>query len=129
MAFTMMVTAAQADDRAILADGEMAVLSGRTGCHVVMMTEARDQVVELDVSGLCQLHRDSTGAPRSVEGPVGRIFLVEQSVPATDGSGDCDTQVQAVAVGEDGLVVAPNTARVASCPPFQWDEVMFLGVF
>ncbi|MEL6521441.1 MAG: hypothetical protein AAFQ66_10790 [Pseudomonadota bacterium] len=124
-----MAGVAWGDDRATIGEIEIVVLSSRDGCRIVMMSQHGDQVEPLALSGLCTLHRNEEGAVRQVSGPDGPIFLVEHSVAARDGSGDCLTNVQAVAVSEQGLVVAPNPALVATCPPFRWDEVMFLGVF
>jgi hypothetical protein len=123
------VTAARAEDRATLQDTTFALVSDRAACRLVQMAPAGDAILRLPLAGLCTFHRDATGALRVMDTPEGAVFLIETSRPLAEGAVDCDTAVLAVRVTAEGAVLAPAPARVASCLPFQWDDVMFLGAF
>jgi hypothetical protein len=126
---SLTMTAARAEDRAALQDMTFALVSDRTACRLVQMAPAGDVVLRLPLTGLCTFHRDATGALRVMDTPEGPVFLIETSHPVAEGAPDCNTAVLAVRVTPDGAVPAPEPARVAACPPFQWDDVMFLGAF
>ena len=38
----------------------------------------------------------------------------------------CDTRVRGVVVAEDGVRLPEREQRVGACPPFAWDEQMFV---
>jgi len=57
------------------------------------------------------------------------VFLIEHSVPNPKSPGDCDTHIQAVLLSAEGARSSRAVERVAMCPPFQWDDVMFVGLF
>ena len=118
-----------ANDRAVLGEMTLVVQSERDACRLIALSETGDQILRLGMSGLCRFHRTPDGDLRSVDSPLGPVVLVETSAPMPDGSGDCRTSVQAVRLTDAGAEAAPSPALVASCLPFQWDEVMFLGVF
>ena len=129
MAILLSATAAFADDRASVGAVQLALLPDGSACRLLQLGADTDQVIRLPLAGLCQFHRDPGGALRVMDSPDGAIFLVETAVPKSDSPGDCDTQVLAVRMTANGPVAAATPARVASCPPFQWDDVMFLGAF
>lgn len=125
----MIAGQASANDRAEAAGMTLVLQSERDACRLIALSETGDEILRLGVAGLCSFHRDSDGVLRTVTSPVGPVLLIETSVPMPNGSGDCRTSVQAVRLTEAGPEAAPSPALVASCLPFQWDEVMFLGVF
>lgn len=100
----------------------------------------RPQTIRLFITGSCTLHRDLAGAVRVQRVRGDDVFLVESSVHNPNQPRDCDTRVQAVIVGRgdsagDGgrtlelrARVSEGVSRVASCPPFQWDDAMFRGL-
>ena len=48
---------------------------------------------------------------------------------AEPASNDCETFLQAVRVQGNAVEISPHHDRVASCPPFQWDTVLFRELF
>lgn len=85
--------------------------------------------VALDLPAPCAFHRDPSAEIRTVQHADSIVLLIESSIPLPESPGDCDTRLKAVAIEAGKVVVSPHTDQVASCPPFQWDEMMFLGLF
>lgn len=104
-----------------------ALLSPNGTCRLVILADDEDAVIRLPLSGSCMFHVDEAGALRTITTGKSEIFLIETSTPIADG--DCRTEVLAVKVGKESVELAPSPALVASCLPFMWDPVMFLGVF
>lgn len=79
----------------------------------------------------CSFHRDGNGAVRVMLRDRNAILLIQSSRPHGELPGDCETFVRAVAVGDgDGdVALSPHTSRLAACPPFHWDDVLFYGLF
>lgn len=77
----------------------------------------------------CQFHRDRAGQPRTVRHGKEQRLLMESSRPHPTSAGDCITKVRGIAVTGRRARLSPHTSTVAACPPFQWDEAMFMGVF
>jgi hypothetical protein len=117
------------EDRAQMNEASLVLVSDNTACRLVRLSEAGDVVLRLPLSGLCLFHRDDKGALRVMESPEGPIFLIESTRLLPENPQDCDTRVLAIRAAGDGLTPAPTPSRVAMCPPFQWDDVMFLGPF
>jgi hypothetical protein len=87
--------------------------------------------LQLALPAACSFHRTGQGVIRVHTYGRGRehVFLVEHSRPHPTLSQDCETRVQAIRITPKKVAVSPHTDRVASCPPFQWDEAMFRGLF
>lgn len=83
----------------------------------------------LDLPAGCTFHRDKTGAVRTLEAHGKTFALVEHSAPSPASPGDCVTRLRGLQVTGGTVRIAPAAARVAACPPFAWDDVMFLGPF
>ena len=120
-------SSAWADDVASVGEAELRLFSSRDACRLLVLSEMDDTVLRLPLSGLCTFHRDEDGGLRLVQSDAGEIFLIETSTHLDDG--DCRTNVLAVRIENGAYELAPSPATVASCLPFKWDEVMFLGVF
>lgn len=58
-----------------------------------------------------------------------QIILIEHSTANPDNPGDCRTQLQAIKIVSGKISVSKSTSKLASCPPFQWEEINFTGLF
>jgi hypothetical protein len=76
----------------------------------------------------CRFHLDAEGGLRTRQVGETRVLLVESSEKVPD-SQDCRTEIQAVRTLGNGLQPSTAVSRVAACPPFQWDEKVFIGLF
>ena len=83
----------------------------------------------LDIPWPCDFHRGPDDAVRTMTFDDTLIFLLENSKAHPDLPDDCVTQVQAVKAIDGGWQASEYTDKVAACPPFQWDEMMFTGLF
>lgn len=77
----------------------------------------------------CQFHRDPNGRLRTKRVGSTPVLLIESSEKMPAPSQDCHTEIQALRAIEGGLEPSPAVSQVASCPPFQWDEKVFIGLF
>lgn len=57
------------------------------------------------------------------------IFLIESSTANPDRPNDCRTQLQAVKIVSGKARVSKLVSKLAACPPFQWEEANFTGLF
>lgn len=97
-------------------------------CALRYSREASVKELLLKVSSPCVFHRDPSGALRVQRVKDRTVFLIESSVHDPDQPGDCKTEVQGITVSPTGLTASSQVERVAMCTPFQWDEVMFIGL-
>lgn len=58
-----------------------------------------------------------------------QIFLIEHSTVNPDRPNDCRTQLQAIKIVNGKWRVSKSVSKLTSCPPFQWEEVNFTGLF
>lgn len=84
--------------------------------------------LDLQLKWPCQFHLDRAGGLRTRQVGENRVLLVESSEKMPD-SQDCRTEIQAVRTHGNGLEASKAVSRVAACPPFQWDEKVFIGLF
>lgn len=82
----------------------------------------------IDASSPCRLSRDPEGRVRTHETSAGLVFLVVCSRVERHVGGRplCDTLVRGVVVAENGVRLPDREQRVGACPPFAWDEQMFV---
>ncbi len=125
---TGVVAPQSSGDTSVTVLGTSLLLVDGTPCIVRARREAGNIDLRLSVSSPCALHRDRDGAivTRVVNGT--HVLLVERSERDATRPGSCDTRVQAIAVTPDAVRVSKAVERVAMCPPFQWDDVMFLAL-
>ncbi|MFC5699302.1 hypothetical protein ACFPU0_27685 [Pseudomonas sp. GCM10022186] len=84
--------------------------------------------LDLQLKWPCQFHLDQEGGLRTRQVGDNRVLLVESSEKVPD-SQDCRTEIQAIRAHGNGLEASRAVSRVAACPPFQWDEKVFIGLF
>jgi len=85
--------------------------------------------IDLSLKWPCQFHRDANGTLRTKQVGTRQVILVESSEPMPSPSRDCRTEIQAIRSTGKGLEASSAVSRVAACPPFQWDEKVFIGLF
>ncbi|AZE49418.1 hypothetical protein C4K04_3748 [Pseudomonas chlororaphis] len=85
--------------------------------------------IDLSLKWPCQFHRDPSGTLRTRQVGTRQVILVESSEPLPSPSLDCRTEIQALRSTGQGLEASSAVSRVTACPPFQWDEKMFIGLF
>ena len=76
----------------------------------------------------CQFHTNQSGQPRIVRSGKFEYLLVEASTPVAN-SRDCTTHLRAVRAHRGKWQISPSQDTVASCPPFQWDSMVFTALF
>lgn len=84
--------------------------------------------LDLQLKWPCRFHLDREGGLRTRQVGENRVLLVESSEKLPD-SQDCRTEIQAVRTHGNSLEASKAVSRVAACPPFQWDEKVFIGLF
>ncbi|CAI8994054.1 hypothetical protein [Pseudomonas chlororaphis] len=85
--------------------------------------------IDLSLKWPCQFHRDPSGTLRTKQVGTRQVILVESSEQLPSPSQDCRTEIQALRSTGQGLEASSAVSRVTACPPFQWDEKMFIGLF
>jgi len=82
----------------------------------------------LKINGPCQFHLDLKGKLRvkMIEGTPVMLIETFEKMPGDIG---CITDVQAVRMRQGRLIASRGVNHVASCPPFQWDEVVYRGMW
>lgn len=77
----------------------------------------------------CNFHKNKSGSVRITRNRQYEYLLIESSKPAGENSRDCETHLQSIRAQGEQLQVSQHQEKVASCPPFQWDEVLFTELF
>jgi hypothetical protein len=108
---------------------ELSLTQTKEGCHLVYSSPSTKGDLILQVIPPCNFHHSPDGKVRIMPTPKGDIMLVESSRPHLSRSKDCDTQIQGVRISHEQIKISSAISKVAMCTPFQWDEVMFLGIF
>jgi hypothetical protein len=85
--------------------------------------------VKLQMPPPCQFHQGRDGMVRVVASQGKQYILVESARRVKDPAQGCITFIRALAIALRTVRVSPHVSRVATCPPFQWDEMMFTALF
>ena len=72
-------------------------------------------------------YRENKKIPKNYKNT--QIFLIEYSAANPSSPNDCRTQLQAVKIVKGKVYTSELTSNLASCPPFQWEEKNFIGLF
>ncbi len=106
------------------------VQSNVTGCVVVWSGGGAVQSLNVGIPGPCDLHRNLSGEVRIHKEENRSIVLIEHSVQdPTRGGKTCITEIRALAFDAAQVTLSRSTSRVANCPPFQWDQMVFTALF
>jgi hypothetical protein len=104
-------------------------LQDRAGkCHLAVVSEGSESLeLPMTIPWPCEFHRDMTGAIRTIRENDAIFALIESS--ERTGPKDCESFVQAVKIVAAKVEVSSHHDRLASCPPFQWDKMLFTELF
>jgi len=104
---------------------------GNGMCSAIVSTEHGSATqYALDIPWPCRFHTDKAGNVRTIQGADYIYILVESSKRTTNpSSDDCETHLQSIRIKGKSVEISPHKDRVASCPPFQWDAVLFKELF
>jgi hypothetical protein len=99
-------------------------------CHAIAQTKLGSATqYALDIPWPCGFHTDKAGLIRTIQ-ETGYVYvLVESSRPTASLSKDCETHLRSIRIKETNIEVSRHKDRVASCPPFQWDTILFKELF
>ena len=112
-------------DRAEIGGISLTLHPTEDGCRLSYSLEAGRGAVDLTLPTESRFHRDANGSVRVVRVGDLQVCLVESSRPDPDNPGDCDTRIQGVIVSNGSVSASQAVSKVASCPPFDWDDKMF----
>lgn len=101
------------------------------------------QTIELNIPSKCDFHRLPGGNvrvfPRDFyeaknkqtpkEYQDVQIVLIEHSKPLAENPKECRTELQAIKITNGKIIKSIKMDNLAACPPFQWDEINFIGLF
>jgi hypothetical protein len=106
-------------------------LEGRNGiCYAVASTEQGSAAqYALGIPWPCRFHTNKAGQIRTIQDSGYLYVLVESSKRATTASNDCETHLRSMRARGTSIEVSQHKDRVATCPPFQWDTVLFKELF
>lgn len=88
-----------------------------------------ERQLELQIPWPCDFHRDLKNELRIKSLNGTKIVLIEASSQHPILADSCDTRIQAIKLSKQKVIVSEYVSEVAACPPFQWDEKMFFGLF
>ena len=101
-----------------------------TGRELFYASESDSGYMTLDVSVPCRLHQDHKGEVRTAETKSGTVFLIECSTVqprSPEGARRlCKTTIRGVVVKAHSVILSDKWQTVSMCPPFEWDEKMYL---
>jgi hypothetical protein len=83
----------------------------------------------LDMPAPCAFHNDPAGTLRTIRNGKSDYALIESSKAAGAGTSDCETQLRAIRAAGGQVHVSQHKDKLASCPPFQWDRMLFTELF
>ncbi|MDP1858134.1 MAG: hypothetical protein Q8K82_05670 [Gemmatimonadaceae bacterium] len=108
--------------------GLSVVVDTSDGCTLRYGLDSLTSELRLGITPPCALHRDQNGAVRTRKVGDALVFLVESSSPDPQHPGTCNTEIRGVIVAGDRVSISNVLEHVAMCAPFQWDDVMFIGL-
>ena len=127
-------------------DGVRAKINGREASLSENEGKCRftsgNMIVDLDIPAGCDFHRlpnkevrifpkDFYSNPKRIPKSYrnASIILIEHSVRDKKNPKDCKTQLQAIKIEGDTFVKSVLMDNLATCPPFQWDQMNFTALF
>lgn len=99
-------------------------------CHVTNLSFAdRAKAYSLAIPWPCSFHKNKSGEARIIRSGEYEYLLVESSKSMTGNVHDCETHLRAIRASGKQLYISQHRDKVASCPPFQWDKMVFTELF
>ena len=87
------------------------------------------QAYSLDIPWPCNFHKNKSGEVRIIRNGKYAYSLIESSKPAPGNDHDCETHLRAIRATGQTVFISQHKDKVASCPPFQWDKMVFTELF
>ena len=109
--------------------GKIDIASDSARCVIAWSGKGRAEDLVVDIPAPCALHKDLEGSIRFFDKGGRRIALIESSAPDPARGDSCITHVRGVIFDENGAELSEGISKLAACPPFQWDQKMFTGLF
>ena len=119
---------AEEPEAAQLGNLKLHLVAASGKCNLQFLRNSGSSTVSLQLEPPCHFHRDVRGQLRVVSHRQKIVILVESSRPNRKHAGDCDTRIQGISIISNQVVPSKVISKVALCPPFQWDEKMFVAL-
>jgi hypothetical protein len=83
----------------------------------------------LEIPYPCTFHKSTSGDVRTIRRGKYQYALIESSKYAGVSTSECETHLRAIRAAGTHFQISRHKDKVASCPPFQWDRLMFTELF
>lgn len=95
---------------------------------VCSILAANNSAQSVNLPWPCQFHLNKQGRIREVK--QGKyVYLIIESTRQLPEKKDCETHLRALRIRGKHWQLSEFQDKVASCPPFQWDQMMFNALF
>lgn len=118
-----------------LANTHLILLQQEQVCHIKQQhstASAPSPARSLNLAWPCQFHLQKDGKVRVLKRGKYEYLMVESSRPIAN-SRDCETEMRAIRARAGARAktweISEHSNKVASCPPFQWDAIVFGELF
>ncbi len=110
-----------------LANTQLILLQQEQVCHIKQHNSSAS-AHSLKLPWPCQFHTKKDGKVRVIKRGQYDYLMVESSKKIAN-SRDCDTEMRSIRARADKWEISEYSNKVASCPPFQWNAVVFGELF
>ena len=113
-----------------LAENRLELENQNEVCHVKnIAANNSSQPHSLNIPWPCNFHKNKSGDVRIIRSGEYDYLLVESSKPSPENSRDCETHLRSIRAAGEQLEISQHQDKVTSCPPFQWDDMVFIALF
>lgn len=105
------------------------VVAASDRCTIIWTGSSSSRELAVGIPAPCRIHKDLSGKVRYRMQDGRSIALIESSSPDPSRGNSCLTQIRGVRFDHASVTLSGGVSKVASCPPFQWDDKMFTGLF
>ena len=91
--------------------------------------DGKERAFSLDIPGPCAFHKDKRGAIRTIRHGKYEYALVESAKQVNVAPSECETHLRSIRAAGRKFQISQHKDKVASCPPFQWDRLLFTALF
>ena len=97
-------------------------------CHLKNLSN-HAKSYSLAIPWPCNFHKSKSGEVRIIRSGKYEYILVESSKPNSERGHGCETYLRAIRASIQKVYISEHKDKVASCPPFQWDKMVFTELF
>jgi hypothetical protein len=113
-----------------LADAQLQLEERNQMCYVKNISLSnRTEIYDLGIPWPCGFHKSKSGEVRIIRSGKYEYSLIESSQRIPGSERDCETHLRAVRAKDNKVHISEHKDKVASCPPFQWDKLVFTELF